>query len=150
MIDLFIEYKDVWDESTSDKGIDEGSQLAPSDLPTVSIPVERGLWKWHEGLGEQERGMLEDDVIELSTSSGHTHSVLVQKKDGSLRFAVDYRSLNETAIPGKLPLPKIEDMVALTEESRYFCLLDLRAIFRHIPIRQDQREIITFNAYHSY
>jgi hypothetical protein len=36
--------------------------------------------------------------------------LFVQKKDGSQRMCVDYRSLNDVTMKNKYPLPHIEDL----------------------------------------
>jgi hypothetical protein len=36
--------------------------------------------------------------------------LFVEKKDGTKRMCIDYRSLNEVTIKNKYPLPRIEDL----------------------------------------
>ena len=54
--------------------------------------------------------MQEQGVIEPSTSPWTSPVVLVKKKDGSLRFCVDYRKLNDVTVKDSYPLPRIDEI----------------------------------------
>jgi hypothetical protein len=52
----------------------------------------------------------EAGYICLSSSPWGAPVLFVQKKDGSQRMCVDYRSFNDVTIKNKYPLPRIEDL----------------------------------------
>lgn len=50
-------------------------------------------------------------VIEESQSPWVFPAVMVKKKDGSIRFCIDYRKLNAVTIKNSYPLPRIDDIL---------------------------------------
>ena len=53
--------------------------------------------------------------------------MIVEKKDGGHRFCVDFRQLNAITKPLAVPLPLIDDILALLGKSKCFSTLDLRS-----------------------
>jgi hypothetical protein len=61
--------------------------------------------------------------------------LFVQKKDGSQRMCVDYRSLKDVIVKNKYPLPCIEDLFDRMRDVRVFSKIDLRSGYRQMKIR---------------
>lgn len=55
--------------------------------------------------------MLEAGVIQPSLSEWASAPVLVRKRDGSIRFCIDYRALNNITVKDAFLLPLVEDCV---------------------------------------
>ncbi|GBN46384.1 hypothetical protein AVEN_23265-1 [Araneus ventricosus] len=53
--------------------------------------------------------MADNGIVEESPSPCASPIVLAKKKDGSTRFCVDYRKLNEITKKDRYPLPLIDD-----------------------------------------
>ena len=64
-------------------------------------------------------------IIEECTSPWTSPVVLIKKKDGSTRFCVDYRQLNEVTIKDSYPLPRIDDSLDDLSAAKWFSTLDL-------------------------
>jgi hypothetical protein len=62
-----------------------------------------------KGLKKQLTELQEAGYIRPSSSPWGAPVLFVQKKDGSQRMCVDYRSLNDVIVKNKYPLPSIED-----------------------------------------
>jgi hypothetical protein len=60
----------------------------------------------------------------------------VEKKDGTQRMCVDYRSLNEVTIKNKYPLPRIEDLFDQMKGASIFSKIDLRSGYHQLKIRE--------------
>ena len=83
--------------------------------------------------------MLDVGVIRESNSPFSSNVVLVRKKDGSLRFCIDYRMLNSRTRKDAYMLPRFDDVVDNLSGSRYFSKLDLRWGYWQVPLaEQDQ------------
>eukprot|EP00731_Ephydatia_muelleri_P025190 Em0017g273a len=80
--------------------IDTGN-AQPVHLPPRRIPHAR-----REELKEMLRDMLDKNAIEHSDSPWSSPIVLVKKKDGTTRFCVDYRKVNEVTRKDAYPLPR--------------------------------------------
>jgi len=81
-------------------------------------------------VGEEEsalKKMLDGGIIQPSSSEWASAPVLVRKKDGSVRYAIDYRKLNAKTIKDNYPLPLIAECLDSLQGSLWFHGLDLAA-----------------------
>ena len=60
--------------------------------------------------------------------------VLFVKKEGGLRFCIDYRGLNNITRKDRYPLPLIKETLSGISMVRYFIKLDITAVFYKIHI----------------
>jgi hypothetical protein len=77
--------------------------------------------------------------------------LFVKKPDGSLRFCVDYRKLNQLTKKDQHPLPLIDETLARISQAKIFTKLDIRQAFHRLRIHPDSEELTTFRTrYGSY
>ncbi len=88
--------------------------------------------------------MLADKVIRPSQSPWASPVVLVGKKDGSVRFCVDYRKLNLLTKKDVYPLPRIDDSLSALGAKQVYTTLDLTSGYWQIPIAEEDKEKTAF------
>ncbi|GBM65529.1 Retrovirus-related Pol polyprotein from transposon 297 [Araneus ventricosus] len=88
--------------------------------------------------------MLDNGIIEESSGPWALPILLVEKKNASTRFCVDYRKLNEIMKKDSYPLPRIDDTLDALNGSQWFTTLDLKSGYWQVEIRPDCREKTAF------
>ena len=88
--------------------------------------------------------MLRNKIIRPSASPWASHVILVRKKDGSLRFAVDYRGLNDVTKKDSYPLPEVKDILDQLDGCQFYSTLDGASAYWSIPINEADREKTSF------
>ena len=73
-------------------------------------------------------------IVQPSSSPWVSPVILVPKKDGKVRFCVDYRRLNAATKKDVYPLPRIKDIPDTLGQTQYFTTLDLTAGYWQIPL----------------
>jgi len=68
----------------------------------------------------------------------------LNKKNGSLRFRVNYRPLNSITIKDSYPLPLIDNCLNALAGSSWFSTLDLCSSYYNIPIAEQDRDKSAF------
>ena len=125
---LLVEFEDVFSTGPDDMGrtsltshkIDTGNQRPTKQqlrhLPDSKLETAQNVIK----------KMHEQGVIELSISPWCGPIVLV-KKDGTQRFCVHYRKLNEVTKKDSFSLPRIETILDALAGSQWFSTLDMKS-----------------------
>ena len=80
---------------------------------------------WRDTIKQMVDEMQKQGVVQPSKSPWASPVVLVPKRDGSLRFCVDFQKLNSVARKDVYPLPRVDDIFDTPNGTRYFSSLDL-------------------------
>ena len=108
--------------------------------------VRRIPRKWCEATDRQVNEMLENNIIQESSSPYSSNPLMVTKKDGDKRFCVDFRTLNANTIKDTYPLPNVDDMLDQFWGCKYFTQLDLASGYWGIPMHPEDIEKTAFVA----
>ena len=135
---LLHHWRHVWDNqdivgrtSKWEHRVDTGT------APPITQPMRRVAWVEKDTIQKEVDKMRAQNVIVESDSPWSSPPVLVKKKDGTIRFCIDYRRLNDVTVPDSYPLPRIDDVLDALEQGRFFSVIDLKSGYWQIPMRQE-------------
>ena len=140
----------------ADKDVFAQSDLDLGCLTTIKhridtkdeLPVNQRIRRTPLGFENEEKDHLEKmltaGVIEPSSSEWASAPVLIRKKDGGMRYCIDYRALNEKTVKDQYPLPIIDDCLDTLAGTRFFSTLDLASGYYQIELEEDSRRKTAF------
>ena len=137
--DIFADGSDELGRTNCVKHVINTGDHPPIRQPYRRIPASRG-----EQAHQLVQEMLQKDVIQPSSSPWASPVVLVQKKDGSYRFCVDYRKLNRITRKDAYPLPRVDDTLDALEGTKWFSTLDLLWGYWQVEVSEKDREKTAF------
>ena len=94
--------------------------------------------------------MKEQGVIRPSQSRWASPVILVPKKDGQLRFCVDYRHLNSITKKDVYPLPHIDEILDALGKTSYFSSLDLASGYWQVELDPESLNKSAFTTYRGH
>ena len=108
---LISEYRAAFASSELDLGTfkDIKHHIDTGGAEPIKVKMRRTPVHFVEEESVMLEKMLEKGVIRPSTSAWAAAPVLVRKKDGKLRWCVDFRGLNGCTVKDQFPLARMED-----------------------------------------
>ena len=122
----------------------EVHEIPTPDCRPIKQPARIVSFRNRGAVEELVRTQLDQGLIEPSTSPWASPVVLVPKKDGTTRFCVDYRRLNDVTVKDAFPLPWIDVVVDYLAGARYFCTLDAAQGYHQVEVREEDRPKTAF------
>jgi len=114
-------------------------QIDTGDARPIRQTLRRQPFHLLDKIDEHVVKMVEAGVVEPNCSPQTSNIVVVSKKDGSLRFCVDYRKLNSVPRTNAYPLPRIDSCLDALSGAQFFSAFDLRSSYHQVPM--DMRDV---------
>ena len=143
---LLLRYEDIFSSHEFDIGCFEGvsHSIETGNNPPVKQKMRRTIVALQEKEKEHLDKYLAMDIIEPASSDWASPPVLVKKKDGSLRYCIDYRLLNQATVKDTYPLPIINDCLDALAGNAYFSALDMSWGYHQIKMDEASRHKTAF------
>ena len=93
---------------------------------------------------EHIQEMLDGGTIGPSQSPWCNAVVLVRKKDGGLRFCIDFCQLNSQTKKDAYPLPWMQETMESMVGTQFFSTMDLKSGFRQVKMAKDSQQYTAF------
>ena len=130
---LLMEFHHIFSLERNEIGCTDATEHVIELLPEQDEPFKERFRRIvpHEVevVWQHIQEMLDGGAIQPSQSPWCNAVVLVQKKDGTLRFCIDFRRLNARTKKDSYPLPKCPDTIESLVGARYFSTMDLKTVF---------------------
>ena len=108
--ELLEEFKDVFVGKDFRLG---STGVVEHEIHTRGPPIRQPFHRQNPEVRRQEqeqlKEMLDEGVVRPSSSPWSSPVVMVKKKDGTLRFCIDFWRLNDVTVKDAHPLPRIDN-----------------------------------------
>ena len=145
-LNLLAEYHDI---STLEDGEMGCTKAAEHKIKVMDPrPFKERLRNIPSGLLDEVKEylnhMLNMGAIKPSKSAWSNAVVLVNKKDGGLRFCINFWKLNTRTRKDTFPLPQIHNAIDALSGSKYYTTIDLLSGFWQTPMEESSKQYTTF------
>ena len=145
--DMLLKYWDCISKNKTDYG-----QTSLMELEIDLVPGARPFKGHNRQLNPNQEADLQkqldawekEGVIEDSNSPWGAPLIPALKKDGRLRWCVDFRKLNDVTVKDSYPLPLIQANLHKLGKSKYFSTVDGTGAYHNLSIREGDRPLTAF------
>ena len=88
--------------------------------------------------------MIEAGAIRPSKSPFSSNVVIARIKDGSIRFCIDYRKLNQRTVKDAYAIPRVDDTLQLLAGAKCFSTLDLKSGYWQVEVKEADKAKTAF------
>ena len=120
-------------------------RIDTGDAPPIRLRPYRIRLKNQPIVHKAVDEMLEAGILRRSHSQYSFPVVIVDKKDGTKRFCIDFRVLNKVTKPISWLLPLIDDVLSLLKGAKFFTSLDMKSGYWQVLVHEEDREKTAFS-----
>ena len=149
LINLILEFSDVFvgpDGKVGHNTLLKHRIDTAESQPFKSHPRKKSAME-REHIAKEVQKLLEDGYIRPSMSPWGSAVVLARKKDGTLRFCIDYRELNKMTKKDAYPLPKIEECLDSLDGCQYYSTMDMAHGYWQVAMESSSIEKTAFTTH---
>jgi hypothetical protein len=88
--------------------------------------------------------MIENKIIEPSESEWCSPIILIPKPDGTQRFCIDFRKVNDVTRTDSFPIPRIDDCIDRIGQAKYVTKFDLLKGYWQVPLSDRAKAVSAF------
>src|SRR6266542_2636371 len=144
---LFKEFEDIISTNENPKlgrtGIIK-HEIKVTENPIKSRPYPVKDNKREKWMKKEIDQMLKEGIIKKSKNPWTSPVVLVSKKDGTIRFCVDYKKTNAIIIVDAHPLSVVNDTVDKIGGKKYYTFIDLANRYWQVEVDENSQDITAF------
>ena len=146
---LLSHYEDVLAKCSEELGRTDvlSHRIETGDAKPIRQPARRVPLPHRGTVQELLKDMLDKQVISPSKSPWASPIVLVKKKDGTIRFCVDYRKVNDVTRKDAYPIPRVDDTLDTLSGSAWFTTLDLKSGYWQVEVAEIRLPFVHKRAY---
>ena len=143
---MLMEYHDIF---SLDKNVIGYTDAAEHIIELLDEePFKEKFWQIAPPLLDEVREhfqeMLGGSAIRPLQSPWCNAVVLVRKKDGEVRFCIDFRWLNARTKKDSYPLPRMQETMESMVGARFFSTMDLKSGFWQVKMAEKSRQYTAF------
>ena len=105
--------------------------------PPIALRMRRMGPREHEEVDRQVAQFQQMGLVRPSTSAWSAPPVMAIKKDGSWRFCVDYRRLNDVTVTEVYPIPRIDDTLDFMAGVTWFAVFDAAQGYHQVEVAEE-------------
>jgi len=144
IIDLVLKYKHLIPENSKKPAITPILEHHIENSKVTFVKPYRLSRAEYDKAETLVKEMFKDGIIQRSSSPYNAPIVMARKKDGSIRFCIDFRELNKVTKVCKYPLTNPYSCFDELGKSFFFTSLDLASAYWSIPLAEDDKEKTAF------
>ena len=120
--------------------------LTTGTAPPIKQHPRRIPMAYRQEASNLIKEMVDKGTIQPSQSPWSSPIVLVKKKNGTLRFCVDYRKLNAVTRKDAYPIPRMDDTLDTLAGAQWFSTLDLISSYWQVKLDDNNRHKTAFSS----
>ena len=125
------------------KGVTFAIELTEGTTP-VKQPLRRYSVAMNKTIQEHVEKMLREGWIRESNSAWSSSPLLIPKPDGTMRFCIDYRILNDHTVTDAFPSPIAEDIMDQMHGMEFFTTMDAEKGYYQVPMDDKSAKCTAF------